>query len=156
MRWGPVRPRKRPPRQLALLLLSGVSQSVSSQYHTVTTPAGRSSFSESQNRLSIHPPRSYTLEVRLGKGANLASDQIPLSPPYFAYSLGCCHPSRGPGPLRERERDCVVQYSKHMCVTCMCEVELCTFFRPLARLYKAHFSLHETQNLEWLNMVKEF
>lgn len=58
--------------------------------------------------------------------------------------------------LLERERDCVVQYSKHMCVTCMCEVELCTFFRPLARLYKAHFSLHETQNLEWLNMVKEF
>lgn len=58
--------------------------------------------------------------------------------------------------LLERERDCVVQYSKHMCVLCMCEVELCTFFRPLARLYKAHFSLHETQNLEWLNMVKEF
>lgn len=90
----------------APLRRQSVSQSVSSQYHTVTTPAGRSSFSESQNRLSIHPPRSYTLEVRLGKGANLASDQIPLSPPYFAYSLGCCHPSRGPGPLRERERLC--------------------------------------------------
>lgn len=62
---GPVGPRKRPPHQPASLLHWGISQSVSSQYHSVSAPAGQPS-SESQHRLSIHPPRAHTLEVRLG------------------------------------------------------------------------------------------
>lgn len=110
----------------AFLLRSGVSQSVSSQCHTVTTPAGRASFSESQNRLSIHPPRAYTLEVRLGKGANLAPDQIPLSLPYF-FNLSAAAAQVGGLGLLERES--VVHYCKHVCN--VCEVELRTFFLPL-------------------------
>lgn len=105
---GPVGPRERPPWQSASLRRWGVSQSVSqsvsSQYHSVTTPAGHSSSSKSKNRLSIHPPRAHTLEVRLGQGSGAntgfwsdSSFSLTISFPLVRRS-----PSRGPGPLGER------------------------------------------------------
>lgn len=65
--WGPERGH---PGSLHLCFTEA---SVSSQYHSVTAPAGRSSSSKSQSRLSIHPPRAHTLEVRLGREAASAN-----------------------------------------------------------------------------------
>lgn len=143
---GPVGPRKEATRAACASCSTeaSVSQSVSSQYHSVTAPAGHSSSSKSQNCLSIHPPRAHMLEVRLGRGPVpiLASDQTPrihylLLTLFFSRLL---LPKQG---ARASWRESAVEYCKHMCVTCEMDRELNTFFPPLAW----HFTLQKMQTV---------
>lgn len=138
---GPVGPRKRPPQQLASVLCWGVSQSVSSQYHSVSAPAGCSSSSESQNRLSIQPPRAHTFEVRLGKRTVpiwLLLRLLLFSGYLCLLSLFPSAPATWAGDLGLLGKECVVEYCKRLCVTCVkwtrnCTHSFCFWFEWWAR-----------------------
>ena len=152
---GPMGPRKRPPRQPASLLHWGVSQSVSSQYHSVTAPAGRSSSSKSQNRLSIRPPRAHTLEVRLGpvSGANTgfrsdSSYLFAISALLSVFFSAAAPQAGGPGLL---EGECGGN-CKHMCVTYVWNGPGTVHIPSASGLTdKAHFRLHKMQRVVWWN-----
>lgn len=128
-------------------------QAGSSQYGSVTTPAGCSSSLKSQNCLSVHPPRAHTFQGRLGRGAvpKLASDQTPpiLSLVLLRLSLSCRSPCRGPGPLGERvwwsTVNICVKYSRN------CTHSFCLWLGWLSTLYaEKHASssilIHQRKN----------
>lgn len=131
--WGPERGHPGSPR------LRSTEASVSQAAHNTTLlPLQLATLPPRSPRTACLSARQGPTRLRSGWGGGavpiLAPDQTPLilslSPPYSFFSLGCCSPSRGPGPLGER----VWCSTVNICVQHMCEMdqELYTFFPPLA------------------------